>query len=118
MKNVSFIFAPLVFLLTLGCASSIVDSQGIRLAKEILPPKSANSNIEIIFNGRSSKKKYETVGKVVSRAWVLEKGIEAVKAEARKLGADAVVNLKYERKMSIDYGQDLFSIDGDAVVWK
>jgi uncharacterized protein YbjQ (UPF0145 family) len=49
---------------------------------------------------------------------VLEKGIDELKKQARKLGADAVINVRYERKFSVDYLQDLYFITGDAVIWQ
>jgi len=61
---------------------------------------------------------YEEIGLVFSRAWVFEKGLEELKNQARKLGADAVVKIKYERKMSLDYLQDLYYFEGKAVIWK
>jgi len=55
---------------------------------------------------------------VTARAWLLDKGLEAATQEEKKLGANAIVNVKYERRFSVDYFQDLCFIDGTAVVWK
>ena len=41
-----------------------------------------------------------------------------LKKQARELGADAITNINYERRFSVDYLQDIYFIDGDAVVWK
>ena len=109
---------PLLIATIVGCTSTIVDSQSIKTSANIFPPKGENSPVEIVFLNQPLTRQFAEVGKVTSRAWVLEKGVTALKSEARKLGADAVINVKYERKMSIDYGQDLFIIEGDAVIWR
>ena len=101
-----------------GCASSIVDGEGIRSSDKVLSPKPEDAVIEVYFSGKSPDRQVAEIGRVSARAWVLEKGINALKENARKLGADAVTNIKYERRFSVDYLKDLYFIDGDAVVWK
>ena len=114
----SLILGLLASAVASGCTSAIVDSQSIKTSANTFPPKGENSPIEIVFSNQPLTRQFAEVGNVTSRAWVLEKGVNALKSEARKLGADAVVNVKYERKMSIDYGQDLFTVEGNAVVWR
>lgn len=117
-KHISYLtFFVLVGLLN-GCASSIVDSEGIRTSNIVLSPKPENTTIAIYLSGKNPERQYSEIGRVSARAWVLEKGINALKEEARKLGADAITNIKYERRFSADYLQDLYFIDGDAVLWK
>jgi len=110
-------YLALYSLLT-GCASSIVDGEAIRTSSEILAPKPEGSLIEVFFSGTSTPRPSKEIGRVSARAWVLEKGIEELKDDARTLGADAVVNIRYERRFSADYLQDLYFIDGEAIVWK
>ena len=102
----------------LGCASSIVDGEMVRTSNSVRPPKPESAVIEIYFLGKNPDRPVTEIGRVSARAWVLEKGINALKANARRLGADAITNIKYERRFSADYLQDLYFIDGDAVVWK
>ncbi|MDP1691369.1 MAG: hypothetical protein Q8L49_05340 [Burkholderiaceae bacterium] len=102
----------------LGCASSIVDGEGIRTSSEVLAPKPKDSPIEIFFSGNAPTRPGKEIGRVSARAWVLEKGVEELKNNARELGADAVVNVRYERRFSADYLQDLYFIDGEAIVWQ
>ncbi|MDP3028210.1 MAG: hypothetical protein Q8O04_01670 [Deltaproteobacteria bacterium] len=116
---INFILAVLLsccFLLS--CASSIVDGERIRTLNSILKPKPEDAVIEIYFLGKSPDRPAIEVGRVSARAWVLEKGINELKVHARELGADAVTNIRYERRFSMDYLQDLYFLDGDAVVWK
>ena len=101
-----------------GCASSIVDGEGIRTSSDVLAPKPKNSSVEVLFSGTAPTRPSKEIGRVTARAWVLEKGIEELKNNARKLGADAVVNVRYDRRFSADYLQDLYFIDGAAIVWK
>jgi uncharacterized protein YbjQ (UPF0145 family) len=49
---------------------------------------------------------------VTARAWLLDKALEAAKQEANKLGANAIVNVKYERRFSVDFLQDLHFLTG------
>jgi hypothetical protein len=116
-RIVTILILIVLLLFSLGCASSIVDGEYIRTSPTKLTSKPPNANIEIYFSDKSPPYKWHEIGKIVIRAYVLEKGIERLKQEARKLGADAVINVKYERKLSVDYLQDLYFIIGDAVVW-
>lgn len=100
-----------------SCSSSIVSSEAIRTSSAVSQQTSLNKPIDIVFADTAPPRSSTEVGRVSARAWLLEKGIEAVKQEARKLGADAVINVKYERRFSADYLQDLYFIDGIAVVF-
>jgi hypothetical protein len=51
----------------------------------------------------------------ISESMVAGKMYFAIKHETVKLGAVAVVNVKYERRFNVDYLQDLYFIDGVAV---
>lgn len=118
MRKINYLFVFVISGLLVGCASSIVDSEGIRTANTVLSPKLKDANMEIYFSGKPPERQYSEIGRVSSRAWVLEKGINALKDEARKLGADAVTDIKYERRLSADYFQDLYFVDGYAVTWE
>ena len=101
-----------------GCASSIVDGESARTSGMTFPPKGTNFPVELLFLDSTIQRKYIRIGKVFSKAYVFNKGIEELKNQARKLGAEAVINVKHNRKMSVDYLQDLYFIEGDAIVWK
>ena len=111
------LLVSLVLLLT-SCASAIVDSEGIRTSAAVAAPKPKEYAVSIYFEGRLPEGNPEEIGRVSARAWVLEKGINALKDEARKLGADAIIDVKYERRFSVDYLQDLYFLDGNAVILK
>ena len=100
-----------------SCSSSIVSSEAIRTSSAVSQQSASNKIVDIVFADTAPQRSSTEVGRVSARAWLLEKGIEAIKQEARKLGADAVINVKYERRFSADYLQDLYFIDGTAVVW-
>lgn len=107
-----------VVLITLGCASSIVTGEGVRTSLTVLKSKGSDSEVSIFMIDSNIDSPYEEIGLVFSRAWVFEKGLEELKNQARKLGADAVVKVKYERKVSVDYLQDLYHFEGKAVLWE
>jgi hypothetical protein len=117
-KLINYSTFIVLFGFLLGCASSIVDGEGVRTTNTVLAPKPESAAIEVYFSGKNPERQFIEVGRVSSRAWVLNNGINSLKENARKLGADAVTNIKYERRFSVDYLQDLYFIDGDAVVWK
>ena len=101
-----------------GCASSIVDGGHICTSSTTISAKAPDAPIDVYFSDKAPTRKTTEAGRVLSRAWVLEKGIDELKKQARKLGADAVTNVRYERKFSVDYLQDLYFITGDAVIWQ
>jgi hypothetical protein len=104
--------------LLLGCASSIVDGEGVRTSTEVIAPKPRDAAIELYFSDKAPERQVREIGRVSARAWMLEKGLTVLKDNARKLGADAITSIKYERRFSADYLQDVYFIDGDAVVWR
>jgi len=80
-----------VVLITLGCASTIVTGEGVRTSLTVLKSKASDSEVSIFMIDSNIDRPYEEIGLVFSRAWVFEKGLEELKNQARKLGADAVV---------------------------
>lgn len=107
-----------VVLITSGCASSIVTGEGMRTSSTVLKSKASGSEVSIFMIDSNIDRPYEEIGLVFARAWVFEKGLEELKNQARKLGADAVVKVNYERKVSVDYLQDLYHFEGRAALWK
>ena len=101
-----------------GCASSIVDSESVATKTATYAPKPADAEIGIFMAGTVPDRSAVIIGKVTARAYVLETGINALKVEARKIGADAITGITYERRFSMNYLEDLFFIDGNAVVFK
>lgn len=108
-----------IIMMLMGCASSaIVHGESIKTTSEIIEPKSADEPVGILFHAHNQPaRKYTIVGKIVVRSYLLKKGIDELKDQARKLGADAVIDVEYELKFSGDYLQDLYNITGDAVIW-
>ena len=117
MRSKTFTIA-LLSLCLMGCASLIVEGEYIRTSSVVLSEKPGDYPIDIYISDDLLEKEYRIVGRVNSRAWKLEKGIDELKRQARKLGADGVIEVDYERKFSVDYLQDLYIINGKAVVWK
>ena len=117
MKTIIVLLIAIV-LITSGCASSIVTGEGVRTSSTVLKSKDKDAEVSIIMIDSNIDRPYEEVGLVFSRAWVFEKGLEELKNQARKLGADVVVKVKYERKVSMDYLQDLYHFEGKAAIWK
>ena len=105
-------------ILLISCASSIADGEFVRTSSRNYTPKAKGAVIEIYLTGKSPERETMEIGRVTSRAWVLEKGMNELRNQARELGADAIINISYERKFSIDYLQDLYFLNGEAVVWK
>ena len=116
MKKLALLLAVLLALS--GCASSIVNGEYLRTSQTNYPPKPEASNVDIFLSGKSPSEDVIDIGKVSARAYVLEKGMDELKLQARKIGAEAITNVSYERKMSIDYLQDLYFLNGDAVIYK
>ena len=82
-RKISYFTVLVLSSLLFGCASSIVDGEGIRTSNTVLPPKPENAAIEIYFSGKNPERPHSEIGRVSSRAWVLEKGINALKENAR-----------------------------------
>jgi hypothetical protein len=111
------VIALVSIMMLMGCAESIVHGESIKTTSAIINPKPADEPVEILYQGNQPDRTYTIVGKIVVRSYVLEKGINELKDQARQLGGDAVIDVRYERKFSADYFQDLFNITGDAVIW-
>ena len=117
-KIVSFVLIVLISGFFFGCASAIVDGEHIKTSSNTLTPKEKDAVIDIYLSDKKPERPAKEVGRVSARAWVLEKGINELKIQARKIGADAIVNITYERRFSVDYLQDLYFLNGEAVIWK
>ena len=117
-KTILFAFIIIASSCLLGCASSIVDGEHMKTSSISFPPKSNTDAVDVYLSEKEPQRETIDIGIVTSRAWVLETGINELKTQARKLGADAIVHVVYERKFSADYLQDLYFINGEAVVWK
>ena len=116
-----FLSALLLFIamsFLIGCASSIVHGEKYKTSPMDINAKSTEDPIDIYFTEQLPNHEFTIIGKVIARSYVLEKGMEELKHQARELGADGIINIKYERKFSVDYLQDLYNIYGDAVIWK
>lgn len=116
MRNNAIFLCMLALLL--GCASSIVDGEYLRTSPTHYPPKPESAFVEVFLSGKSVNRKTVDIGRVNARAYVLEKGIDELREQAKLLGADAITNVSYERKFSMDYLQDLYFIEGDAVIYE
>ena len=116
MKKLALLIFAL-FLLS-GCASSIVNGEYLRTSQINYPPKQETTPVDVFLSGKSPNREAIDIGRVSARAYVLEKGMDELKTQARKLGADAITNVSYERKLSMDYLQDLYFLDGEAVIYK
>ena len=101
-----------------GCASSIVDGEYLRTSQINYSPKQETTPIDVFLSDKSPNRELIDIGRVSARAYVLEKGMDELKTQARKLGADVITNVIYERKLSVDYLQDLYFLDGNAVIYK
>lgn len=117
LKHLRSSLLTLSLLALTGCASSIVDGEGVRTSTVAYPAVTNSETVEVYFVDNRPAMQYVEVGRVTARAWLLEKGFAALKQEAAKLGATAIVDVKYERRFSVEYLQDLYFINGTAVVW-
>lgn len=103
-----------VVLTFLGCASSINDSQFTYFSETRPKPKPSNFKVAIV-DDKKRLGDYEVIGLATAKAYLLEVAIRDLKEEARKAGADALIDFKQEQKMSMDYLQDLFFVEATAV---
>lgn len=99
-------------------ASAIVHGEGLRTSPEVFGALEQSQPVELVMSGTAVTRSHKVIGRVLSRAYVLDRGVDELREQARKLGADGVINVRYERKFSADYFQDLFYIEGDAVRWQ
>ena len=90
-KTVSFVLIVLISGFFFGCASSIVDGEYIKTSSSTLTPKEKDAVINIYRFDKKSERPATEVGRVSARAWVLEKGINELKIQDRKIGADAII---------------------------
>lgn len=109
---------PLVFLCLVltGCAYLIVEGEATRTAPASYPARSPEA-LSLHFEGSPFVRQSEVIGNVTSRSYALRNGLDKLRELAGGLGADAVVRIRYERKYDKAYDQDLYWIQGDAVVW-
>ena len=105
------------FLFLIGCASSINDSQFTSFTDSEFTPKAKEFSVPII-DDKSSIDGYEVIGLATAKAYLLEVAIKDLKKESRQAGADALIDFKYEQKMSVDYLQDLFFVEAKAIIYK
>jgi len=117
-KIASFVLFAIILGFFWGCASSIVDGEYVRTSSSLLTPKENDAVVDIYFSDKKPERPTAEIGRVSARAWVLEKGINELKLQARQIGADAIINITYERKLSVDYLQDLYFLNGEAVIWE
>ena len=101
-----------------GCASAIVDGDYIRTSDAVHAPKSDMAPIELFFGDARPGRDLVVIGKLNARAYVLERGMDELRKQAREIGADAITSVIYERIFSVDYLQDLYNITADAVMYK
>lgn len=117
-KTILFFLMPFI----VSCSFSIfsiVDGETTVLGKPILG-KSVYGPIETfsVYSDSKPTKKYKVIGKIKARAYLLKVGINEAKKRALRIGADAVINIQYERHFVSKYFLDLYIITADAVVWK
>lgn len=105
-----------------GCAASVADAEPAKPATVVLKPiyktKPDTAVIDLYYSGSSPDRPAQEIGFVSARALELDKGIEVLKGKARLIGADAIIEIRHERRYSSDYLRDLYFIDGKAVVYK
>ena len=80
-------FVLCIFLLgsVFGCASSIVDGDFIKTSNDIFAPKQKEDAIDIFFVDKKPERKNIEIGRVNARSYILEKGIDELKNQARKM---------------------------------
>ncbi len=95
-----------------------MQGEGYKVAQFETKPKPKGAQIEIYSAWLRPPHLFMIIGKVTARSDEPKKAMEELKDQARELGADGIINIKYERRFSINYSRYLYNIDGDAVIWK
>lgn len=105
-----------------GCSSKAPQARPetprMVVLKPIFPPKPFNADIPIYNLGEQAGNPAIEIGRLTVTALDLEAGIDAIKDQARRLGADAIVDLAYQRRFHHEHARNFYVIDGVAVVWK
>ena len=123
MKRISLVtLAQILSLIILvgvvsSCASSIVRGEYSRLTTRKLAAKPETFDVPILLTPPADTK-IEVVALVTAQAYVLDKAVTELKKQARQAGADALTDFKQERKVSIDYLQDLYFLEAKAVIFR
>ena len=103
-----------------SCTSSIVGGELARLSS-IRSPKPETFEVPIL-SATPNTESAEVIAIVTARAYVLDKAVTELKKQARLAGADALVEFKQERRMSVrmsvDYLQDLYFLEAKAIAFR
>ena len=110
-------YTILISLSFLGCASSINESQYTNFTDSEFEPKPDDFSVQII-DDKSKIKKHKIIGLATAKAYLLDVAIKDLKKEAKEAGADALIDFKYERRVSADYLQDLFFVEAKAILFE
>jgi len=96
------IFVVLLLFLLCGCGATVKDF--VKSGPEIYPPKPESYNILVFFEGDRPTKEFKVIGMVYAEKeantavrWDVvkpEEIIQLLKEEARKQGADAIIDVK------------------------
>ena len=97
-----------------GCASSILEGEHARTGP-VLTALPSTAAVELFMEGKVPPTPYTEIGQVTSRGYVLEKVLEELRNQARALGANGVIGVTYETKLSVEYLEDLYFSKGTAV---
>lgn len=111
---IRILFAVFILMLAIGC--SRVRASSISYDASKLPPKQQDYAMEFIDKGDITRP-YQVIGLVQAEGLIdaeMEAMFEAIRQEARKLGADAVTELEYK---SVTHGPPHLWV-GKAIVWK
>ena len=118
-KSNAIRFFPFFIVATMlvGCASSIVKGEYSRLTTSSLSKKPDTFEVPILI-ATPVDKNVEVVALVTARAYVLDKAIAELRRQARLAGVDALIDFKQERKVSVDYLQDLYYVEAKGVIYR
>jgi len=100
-----------------SCASSIVSGEFSRLSSASVSPKPELFDVPVL-SSLPQERSAEVIAIVTARAYILDKAIVELKRQARLAGADALIEFKQERKVSVDYLQDLYYVEAKAIIFQ